>query len=33
LGYSHLSNKCEVTLTDFEKEKPPFTHISTLHVY
>ena len=30
--YSHLSNKCEVTLTDFEKFHPPQKK-STLHVY
>ena len=31
--YSHLSNKREVMLTDFEKKNPPSMHISTLHVY
>ena len=33
IAYSHLSNKREVTLIDFEKKNPPSTHISTLHVY
>ena len=32
LAYSHLSNKREVTLTDFEKFHPPQKK-STLHVY
>ena len=31
-GYSHLSNKREVTPTGFEKKIPPSTHISILHI-